>query len=617
MFSKLNLFCVLCFIITTLNSQTKLEGFFNNVNRKIKNETTGKFEKKQKEYDESNFNYAISFLDNSGLFEADEKGNANNNILLNGTKRLTGNGITLEDDAYSFLKNGEALMAINKYYLAEKSLLQSKILYEGLSKTNTLNYSQVISDLGLLYQSKGRYTKAKPFNEQAIALRKNAENKGMYIVAVNNNAVFYKETSNYTLAEEQFKKALTLANTANDDLAKALVNNNLAMTYLDMNKLKDAETHMNTSITEAAKILKENESNFIKLQINLANIYRFEKKYKESEELYLKAIEVKEKKLGKHPDLAHLKKGLAQLYMEMGKTTEVESLLQSAYDIDKRKLGENNPATLSIQQELANFHRFNAHPAMACELLYKVVEKKKEIYGETHPNYIQALEDLTLAQWEFNKISEAKVNYKTVIDNTLNYINTFFNSLNDNEKTLYWEKTNTRLQRFYSFAMANYKLNDESIDENLVSQLYTTLINTKGFLLNNSSKIRNIIAASTDEDLKATYNKWLEAKENLNQAYQLSKEELTQEKVDIDSLKIKANNFERELSQKSALFKQEAENTIITNEAIQKQLKANEAAIEILQLNTYKNGFTNTGTYVALIIQPTSLKLITIGNAKS
>ena len=615
MFSKLNLFFVLCFIITTLNSQTKLEGFFNNVNRKIKNETTDKLEKKQKEYDESNFNYAISFLDNSGLFEADEKGNSNNNTLLNSTKRLKGDGVTLEDDAYSYLKNGELFMRINKYYLAEKSLLAAKILYESLSKTNTLNYSQVISDLGLLYQSKGRYTKAKPFNEQAIALRENGENKGMYIVAVNNNAVFYKETSNYTLAEEQFKKALALANTTNDNLAKALVNNNLAMTYLDMNKLKDAETYMNTSIAEAAKILKENESNFIKLQINLANIYRFEKKYKESEELYLKAIEVKEKKLGKHPDLAHLKKGLAQLYMEMGKTTEVESLLQSAYDIDKRKLGENNPATLSIQQELANFHRFNAHPAMACELLYKVVEKKKEIYGETHPNYIQALEDLTLAQWEFNKISEAKVNYKTVIDNTLNYINTFFNSLNDNEKTLYWEKTNTRLQRFYSFAMANYKLNDESIDENLVNQLYTTLINTKGFLLNNSSKIRNIIAASTDEDLKATYNKWLEAKENLNQAYQLSKEELTQEKVDIDSLKIKANNFERELSQKSALFKQEAENTIITNEAIQKQLKTNEAAIEILQLNTYKNGFTNTGTYVALIIQPTSLKLITIGNA--
>ena len=617
MFTKFILQIALILVVTSLNSQTKLENFFDNTNKKIKEKTSGNFEKKQKDYDESNFNYAISFLDNSGLFEADEKGNSNNNTLLKGTKLVTGNSVTVEDDAYSNLKNGELFMASNKYYLAEKSLLHAKYLYENLSLTKTLNYSQVICDLGLLYQSKGRYTRAKPFNEQAITLRETMENKGMYIVSLNNNAVYYKETGNYTTAEEQFKKALNIANTINDNLAKALVNNNLAMTYLDMNKLKDAETYMNMSLTEAIKVIKEEESNYIKLQINLANIYRFQKKYSESEQLYLKAIDIKEKKLGKHPDLAHLKKGLAQLYMEMGKTTEVEKLLQSAYDIDKRKLGENNPATLSILQELANYHRFNAHPAQACELLYKVVEKKKEIYGETHPNYIQALEDLALAQWEYSKITEAKANYKIVVDNTLNYINTFFNSLNDNEKTLYWEKTNTRLQRFYSFVVANHKLNDESIDDGLITQFYTTLINTKGFLLSNSSKIRNIIASSTDEDLKKTYSQWLEAKENLNQAFQLSKEELTQEKINVDSLKAKADVLERELSQKSSVFKEGTENTLVTNETIQKQLKANEGAIEIIQLSNYKNGFLPSGNYIALVIKSNSIKLITIGNSDS
>ena len=44
------------------------------------------FEKQKKEYDESNFNYAICFLDNSGVFEADEKGNSLNSLLLSGRK---------------------------------------------------------------------------------------------------------------------------------------------------------------------------------------------------------------------------------------------------------------------------------------------------------------------------------------------------------------------------------------------------------------------------------------------------------------------------------------------------------------------------------------------------
>jgi CHAT domain-containing protein len=550
-------------------------------------------------------------LDNSGVFEADEKGGTFRSNLRGALKFLNSEEKTIEERAYTNLKNGEILMASNQFNLAEQSFKVAKTLYEQDGKNSTDNYSQTISNLGLLYQSRGRYTKAKPFNEDAIKLRENSENKGMLIVSINNNAVLKKETGFYTEAETDLKKALELAKTQNDQLAKALICNNLAMTYLDMNKLKEAESYMNTSITAAASVLKDNSSNAIKLQINLANIYRFEKKYDEAEKLYLKAIEIKEKKLGAHPDLAHLKKGLAQLYMEMGKNNEVEKLLQSAYDINKRKLGESNPATVSTQQELANFYRFNNNATKALDLMQKVVIKKKEIYGENHPNYIQALEDLTLAQWQNNKISETKSNYKIVIDNTLNYINTFFNSLNDNEKTLYWEKTNTRLQRFYSFAQTN------ASDTSLTQQLYNTIINTKGFLLSNSSKIRNIISSSTDESLKAAYKQWLETKENLNQAYQLSKEELVQENVNVDSLKRRADELERELSQKSALFKESTNEQTVTYNTIQQQLKVGEAAVEILELNEYKNGFTGNEKYIALLLTQNELKLIELGDAKN
>lgn len=579
---------------------------------KGREKATESLDKQRKEYDESNFNYAISFLDNSGTFEADEKGNAFSSTLLNTAKLANDETKSVEDRAYTNLKNGELLMASNKFYLAEQNLKLAKFLYEKDSKTHTLNYAQTVTDLGLLYQSRGRYTKAKPLDEQAILLHEKGDNKGMIIVSVNNNAVLKKETGFYTEAEKDFKKALELAKDQDDELATALIYNNLAMTYLDMNKLKDSEAAMNNSIAKASAVLKDNSSNFIKLQINLANIYRFEKKYTEAEELYKKAILIKEKKLGAHPDLAHLKKGLAQLYMEMGKTGEVEKLLQSAYDINKKKLGEKNPATVATQQELANFYRFTNNNTKAMELITKVVAAKKEIYGESHPNYIQALEDLALTQWQANQINETKANYKLVIDNTLSYINTFFDALNENEKTLYWEKTNTRLQRYYSFVYSNYKN-----DAELTKQFYTTVINTKGFLLNNSSKIRNIIFSSTDESLKTTYSQWLETKENLNQAYQLSKEELVQEKVNLDSLKRRADDLERELSQKSALFKEGTNEKPVTYETIQKLLKANESAIEIVELNEYKNGFTGKQNYVALPLMPSDIKLVELGDGKA
>jgi len=594
-------------------SQTKLESFWDKkvdaAKSKIKRNTTDVWDKKREAYDESNFNYAISYLDNSGLFETDEKGNRMTSGFASAVSYANNDSKTEEEQAYQSLKNGEMMMANNHYYLAEQSFIKAQKIYEEYHKTEAHNYSQTLSNLGLLYQSRGMYSKASPYNEKSLELRKIADNKGMLVVSINNNAVLKKETGNYSEAEAGLNQALELAKSNSDSMAKALIYNNLAMTYLDMNNLKSAESFMLLSLKEAGKVLKQYSSNYIKLQINLANIYRFEKKYPEAESIYLTAIMVKESKLGVHPDLAHLKKGLAQVYMEMGRTEEVEKLLKSALHIDKTKLGEKNPATLSVQQELANFYRYTSNNSRALDLITDVVEKKKEIYGESHPNYIQALEDLALTQWQSSRHNEAKNNYKIVIDNTLNYINTFFNSLNDNEKTLYWEKTNSRLQRFYAFAIANYKNDSE-----LTGQLYNTVINTKGFLLSNSSKIRNIISSSADESLKKSYHQWIETKENLNQAYQLSKEEIAEQKINIDSLKQRTDNLERELSQKSSLFKDANSNSLATYDTIQQKLKPDEAAAEVVQLNEYKNGFTGNGSFIALLIRKKELILVELGN---
>ncbi|MBK7816635.1 MAG: hypothetical protein IPJ60_03195 [Sphingobacteriaceae bacterium] len=47
------------------------------------------------------------------------------------------------------------------------------------------------------------------------------------------------------------------------------------------------------------------------------------------------------------------------------------------------------------------------------------------------------------------------------------------------------------------------------------------------------------------------YKQWLGTKENLNSAFQLSKEELAQDKINVDSLQKKADEYERLLSQKA------------------------------------------------------------------
>ena len=71
-------------------------------------------------------------------------------------------------------------------------------------------------------------------------------------------------------------------------------------------------TEMNTIIKLALRFNRRCR-NYIKLQINLANVYRFEKKYDQAEELYLKAMAQKEKKLGKPPGPGSSQKGIGPI----------------------------------------------------------------------------------------------------------------------------------------------------------------------------------------------------------------------------------------------------------------------------------------------------------------
>ncbi len=590
-------------IYSTFVAQT----FGEKLRKKIIDDPNSKIEKSKTDYDETNFNFVISLIDNSSLFETEEQGSG----FMSRVSNLLNSGMenSENDVAYRNLKNGEYLLASNQHFLAEQSFLQALRSYTVTMDTTkqNVNYEQVLSNLGLLYQTKGMYTKALPYLEKALYWRNKGKIKGMQLVSMNNLAVYKKETGNYLEAEKDFKDCITFANSDTNSIAKALIHNNLAMLYVDLNKLEDAEKHILLAVDYSKKTLKTYSENAIKFRVNLCNIYRLRKKYSEAESLLKDAISEREAKLSTYSDLAFLKKSLALLYTDMGNLYPVESLLKSAYDINKRKLGSNNPATLSALQELGNYYRITKKTSNAQECLVKVVNEKKEVYGETHPNYIQALEDYAMTLWLGNDYSYAKSKFNLVMENTLNYINTFFKSLNDNEKALYWEKTNRRLQNYYSFT-ADYTKKDSSI----LVDMYNTLINTKGFLLNNSSKIRTAISNSDDESLKQTYKKWLEVTENLNAAYQLSVEERKKEKINVDSLKESISNLEKELSKKSDAFKESLTTQKIELNTVQSKLKDNEAAVEIIQLNAIP-GSDLLANYKALIIKKNHIKLVDLG----
>jgi CHAT domain-containing protein len=344
--------------------------------------------------------------------------------------------------------------------------------------------------------------------------------------------------------------------------------------------------------------LEEKSPNYNRLLTNLALLYKDMGRYQEAEQEYLKAIKIKEKRLGTHhPDYAALLNQLAALYVQMGKNDKVEELLKKSSEIYKKKFGENHPSYAGAISNLGNFYRITSKLDQAAPLLNQAVTIRKNTLGENHPDYIASLEHMALLQWQKNQISEAYALLKQVLDKDMMLVRNFFPSMSEREKGKFWEKLRPKFQRFNSFALTALPTHPE-----IAGDMYNYQLATKALLLNATNKIKQQILASKDGVLIRQYLHWLDQKETLAKWYTYSKEELAAERINLDSLERVANATEKELSQKSSLFTQGYEQKPVTLKDITAKLKAEEAALEVIHFKKFDVVFRDTTYYAVLIL---------------
>ncbi|MFL5765077.1 MAG: CHAT domain-containing protein [Bacteroidia bacterium] len=596
-------------LLMTVNGfcQIDLKGSLNRVKQdalqKAKEAGENKMDESRKEFDESNFNYAISFSDNAGLFETKEKSDRLKNTMIEGYKigsNKEESDLTV-DRAKNFNNSGEVAFAANKFRSAEFSFKQALFIYEKNGEQASADYALAESNLALLYQTTGRYTKAEKYTDLATELRRSIdERSAAFAASENNKAVLLKDEGRYNEAEELINKAIddNVAALGKSSVPYAIALNNKAMLLQLLGRNADAEQLMNEALAVTKEKLKESSGNYIRLTINLALLYQDMGKFSEAEAIYLNALKLKEKKLGKnHPDYAYLKRGLASLYLQMGKNTEVEALLKEAAEIYRKKLGEKHPATVAANADLGNFYRINGRLAEAEPLLTNAEKMRLELLGDSHPDYIRSLEDLALLQWQQGKINDASLNYTKVMDQTMKYIDTYFAPMSESEKAKFWDKLFPRLQRFNSFAAEASASRPE-----LVKQMFDYQLKTKALLLNATNKVKNAILSGSNEELKARYSQWLDQKDQLARLYTLSKDELAEEKINLDSLERETNNLEKELSSLSNAFAEEYSNSPVTIDAIAKSLTNDEAIVDIIQFSKFSTVFTKEIYYASILL---------------
>jgi CHAT domain-containing protein len=448
--------------------------------------------------------------------------------------------------------------------------------YEKLYGTNSIRLIDPLVDKGQLALAKGDYTEA-----EKVAQRVNKIATDVY-------------------GEKSTKTAPTQKLLADIDYAIGDYDNAQDMI---LKALASQEKQFGRNHVEVAKSLSE---------LALIKFHKGDKPA-EVEKIMIEAREIMGKKLGTdNPQYADILKNVAILNISQKKYNEAFSVLTQAEAIWRTKTGTKtniNAADIftltgDVYYQIKNYSR--------AEDFYNQAKKIYEDYfNKTHPEYVKILSKQAKVYYMEKDFKRAKRNIEEALNNYDVFIKQYFPALSEREKATYWNTIKGDFEFYNTLAFS--QLDDF---KDLSGKVYDYQLLTKALLLSSSIKIRERILNSTDENLKTSYNLWIEKKEYLTNALSMSTQQLTENGIDPNALNAEVEKLEKEISLKSELFGQSFDNKKIKYTDVQKAIGKNDAAVEIVRYRHFNHTFTDSVIYVALYVKNDNArpKAIIMGN---
>ncbi|MBS1486560.1 MAG: CHAT domain-containing protein [Bacteroidetes bacterium] len=600
--------------LVALHSYSQFDMLKKKLMDKGKKVLTNNVDRSRDKLDSSDFNYAISVIDNSGMMNIRDLGESitktadfvSTNFLKDESN------ITPAQRSRNILDAAEKFYEVRGYKMAEAKFLEAKLSYENYRLTTNINYSKVVADMGLLYATMGRANLAYQYTTDALDIRERTLGKKSkaYASSLNNNAVLAQDMARYNEAESLFRDALSAVKEALGEQSQeyAIVLNNEAIFFSKVGRYEQAIEKLKMANAIIAP-KGEDSKNAVGFQSNLALLYQKTGKLTEAEAIYLK-LEKSLRSQSKNPYYAGILDNLALLYIQMNKLDKVENYFKQSADVYKTRFGDQNPNYAKVLNDLGNFYRMQGQFADAEQKLNESLSIRRNILDTNHPDYVKSEEDLGILYWKKGDLSKAFGNLQIAMNKSLDFVNRYFPPMSEAEKTKYWDVLQPRFQRFF-----NYCLDASAGNPDIAKEMFNYQIATKALLLNSTNKIKQAILSSGNNQLIAEYTAWLDKKETLARYYSLSKQDLQEQKIDLAALEREANDMERSLSQKSTDFSSGYTQEKITFETIASALADGEAVVELIRIQAFDKTFTTDSKYAALVLtKNTQPKLIVLDN---
>ena len=288
--------------------------------------------------------------------------------------------------------------------------------------------------------------------------------------------------------------------------------------------------------------------------------------------------------------------GMAMVQLTENNKKLAKELMQKVVEITRKEGMYDNADNIPVLNNLSIIYQAEDNFAKAEEIMRDVVRIAKDFYGENHPEYNLYLFNLAINFDQQSKNEEAEKLYAKIIETDFFNIENSFSYMSEAEKGTYLTTVSKHFDTYYRFMLYVYKTKPE-----VITRAFNYRLSTKAMLLNNAGKIRRTIMSSKDPQLVDAYLKWKSQKDYLVKLYSLGKRELALMKVNPDSIERSVNDLEKQLSLKTNLLSNNFSHSVSWKD-IQKMLKPDEAAVEIIRTYSPNVDEQDKVFYMALII---------------
>jgi len=452
-------------------------------------------------------------------------------------------------------------------YLLIKSL---KLRGELYGKTSQL-YIATMHNLSVLRKDQGRFRAAEDMLGYILRYysQVNGKQSREYIIALANKAMLDGNLGRIKLASQALDEALDLHSQNHDNLES--IDQERMLTNRGLLALESGETALAKSYLQKAKL-------------------GFEKKGFEN-----------------HPNYNELTIYLGQVYLSDNSTALITPLIEKAIEQIRKDFSESHPFYANILELRGEFYMSQKDYSNAKDAFEEATKIRLNSFGDRHVDYLEGLSKLALVNGFLGNDQIAIQQFSQVIEAYLSLTSSVFKNMSESEQASFWRKFNKNINLLYEYASST------TPKEALNKLLLEVRMNTKGLLLNNSTKVKELISNSDDTETKTLFYQWQSLKEELSGYYSLNKEQLAEEGIDLSILEQRANTLEKQLVLKSELFSENMLTKNIDLSAFQNKLQDDQVAVEMIRFSPKYSDNERAG-YLALSVSKSDIKLVKIGS---